>query len=204
MIKWAIFGAGNISNIFARNIKQVEDSKIIALASKNKEKSKDFCKANNLSSEICYSDYRELMKLNFDVAYVGLINSLHDEIINLLAKNKKNILSEKPAFLNTVDLNKNLEIIKKNNIFFMESMMYLHHPQYNKILEIINNNEIGIIYKLEYKLGFDVRKKFFGFKRKIKFLSRLTDKKLGGGAINDIGCYPVSFSNKLANIKKKK
>ena len=203
MIKWAIFGAGNISNTFVKNIKQVENSKIIAVASKDKEKAKNLCRVNNISNEICYSNYAELMNLNFDVAYVGLINSLHEEVISLLAKNKKNILIEKPAFLNINDFNKNLEIIKKNKIFFMESMMYLHHPQFDKILEIINSNEIGKIYKLEYNLGFDIRKKILGFKKKIKFLSRLTDKKLGGGAINDIGCYPVSFSNKLANINEK-
>ena len=40
MIKWAIFGAGNISNTFARNIKQVENAKIVAVASKDKEKIK--------------------------------------------------------------------------------------------------------------------------------------------------------------------
>jgi len=203
MIKWAIFGAGNISNTFVKNIKQVENSKIVAVASKDKEKIKNFCRVNNISNEICYSNYNELMHLNFDVAYVGLINSLHEEVINLLVKNRKNILTEKPAFLNIGDFNKNLEVVKRNKIFFMESMMYLHHPQYNKIIEIISNNEIGKIYKLEYKLGFDIRKKFLGFKKKIKFLSRLTDKKLGGGAINDIGCYPISFSNKLANINEK-
>ena len=203
MIKWAIFGAGNISNTFARNIQQVENSKIIALASRDNEKIKNFCKINNISNKICYSNYSEIINLNFDVAYVGLINSLHEEVVNLLVKNKKNILIEKPAFLNINDFNKNLKIIKENKIFFMESMMYLHHPQFNKILEIINNNEIGEIYKLEYNLGFDIRKKILGFRKKINFLSRLTDKKLGGGAINDIGCYPVSFSNKLANINKK-
>ena len=203
MIKWAIFGAGNISNSFVKNIKQVENSKIVAVVSKDKEKIKKFCRVNNISNEICYSNYSELMHLNFDVAYIGLINSLHEEVINLLAKNRKNILTEKPAFLNIGDFNKTLEVVKKNKIFFMESMMYLHHPQFNKIVEIISNNEIGKIYKLEYKLGFDIRRKFLGFKKKIKFLSRLTDKKLGGGAINDIGCYPISFSNKLANINEK-
>ena len=117
MVKWAIFGAGNISNTFARNIKQVENAKIVAVASKDKEKIKNFCRVNNISSEICYSNYSELMNLNFDVAYVGLINSLHEEVINLLAKNKKNILTEKPAFLNVGDFNKNLKIIKKTKFF---------------------------------------------------------------------------------------
>ena len=71
MIKWAIFGAGNISNTFVKNIKQVENSKIVAVASKDKEKIKNFCRVNNISNEICYSNYNELMHLNFDVAYVG-------------------------------------------------------------------------------------------------------------------------------------
>ena len=43
MIKWAIFGAGNISNSFARNIKEVENAKIVAVVSKDKEKIKNFC-----------------------------------------------------------------------------------------------------------------------------------------------------------------
>ena len=203
-MRWAILGAGNISNKFAENLKQVENSKIISIASRSINKLNEFSKNYNIEKHNCFSNYEEILKSNFDIAYVGLINNLHEETIDFLSKNKKNILSEKPAFLNLSTFKKKIEFIKKQKIFFMESMMYLHHPQTNKIFEIIKNHEIGEIYKFEYKLGFDIRRKFLNiYKKKINFLSRLTDPKLGGGAINDIGCYPISFSNKLANLYNK-
>lgn len=200
-MRWAILGAGNIAKKFAENIMQVENSKIVSVASKSINKLKDFSKNYNIEKNNCYSNYQDILKSDFDIAYVGLINNLHEETISFLSKNKKNILSEKPAFLNIDSFKKNIELIKKQKIFFMESMMYLHHPQTKKVFEIIRNNEIGEIYKFEYNLGFDIRKKFLNiFKKKINFLSRLTDPQLGGGAINDIGCYPISFANKLANF----
>ncbi len=202
-MNWAIIGAGNISNTFSNNLIQVNGSKILSIASKDKDKLKRFSKKFNVQNENIYNNYDDIINSDFDVAYVGLINSLHNEIIKKLAFNNKNILVEKPAFLSLKDYDQTLNVIKKQNVFFMESMMYLHHPQINKIFEIIKNNEIGELYKFEYKLGFDIRKKFLGFFRQdINFLNRLSDPKLGGGAINDIGCYPISFSNKLANIFK--
>ncbi len=49
--------------------------------------------------------------------------------------------------------------------------------------------------------GYDIRKKFlYFFKKKINFVNRLTDPTLGGGAINDLGCYGVAFSNKIASF----
>ena len=200
-MKWAIIGAGYISNKFCQNILQIRESKILSVASKNEMKLKAFAKRFNVDKKNQYNNYSDLINSDFDIAYVGLINSMHKEIILKLANNKKNILVEKPAFLSLKEFDENIDFIKKQKILFMESMMYLHHPQIKKIFEIIKNNEIGDLYKFEYKLGFDIRKKFFKyFKKKINFINRLTDPNLGGGAINDIGCYPVSFSNKLANI----
>ena len=68
---------------------------------------------------------------------------------------------------------------------FFEGIAYLSHPQTTNILDLINNNEIGEVFSIESTFGFKVRK--------IKPESRLFNKKLGGGAILDIGCYPMSF-----------
>ena len=93
-------------------------------------------------------------------------------------------------------------------------MMNLHHPQTSRIFDILKSNEIGEVLSFNFKFGFDIRKKFlYFFKKKINFLNRLTDPNLGGGAINDLGCYGIAFSNKIADflgfsgnykIKKKK
>ena len=200
-MKWVILGAGNISNKFCENLLDIKDTEILAIASQNRKKLNEFGDKFKIKKDKRFNNYNDILKIEFDVAYVGLINSLHNRIINDLALNKKNILTEKPCFLNISDFDKNIDLIKKNNVLFVESMMNMHHPQTSKIFELINNGKIGSIINFNHKFGFDIRKKFLKFfKKKINFLNRFTDPQLGGGAINDLGCYGVSFSNKLAAL----
>ena len=76
------------------------------------------------------------------------------------------------------------ELFYKKNTQFYEAITYYSHPQTLEILNLINNDEIGEIQKIESN---------FGFKAKFNPSSRLFDKSLGGGAIFDLGCYPLSF-----------
>ena len=83
---------------------------------------------------------------------------------------------------------------KKEN--FLEAIAYRAHPITSMIFEILSDKEIGQIKKIESSFGFKVKK--------IKKESRLFNKDVGGGAILDLGCYPISFFNlfnKKNNIK---
>lgn len=204
-MKWSILGAGNISNIFCENLFEQENSKILSISSLNEEKLNFFGNKFGINKDLRFNNYNDVLELNSDVVYVGLINSLHKKIIINLAKKKQNILVEKPSFLSLQDFEETFEIIKNKKILFVESMMNLHHPQTQKILDLVRSMEIGEIISFDHKFGFDIRKKFLGlFKRNINFYNRLTNPKLGGGAINDIGCYGISFANKLAQVKNSK
>ena len=81
--------------------------------------------------------------------------------------------------------------IKKNNINFYEGIAYRTHDQTKVIKKILDQKEIGEIISIDSSFGFEVKK--------IKPKSRLFSKKLGGGSILDIGCYPFSFLNLLFN-----
>ena len=85
--------------------------------------------------------------------------------------------------------------------------MYRHLPQINLVLEMINNNDIGDIISMNSSFGVNIltKKKFFFFnkKKKINPFNRLFDKKLGGGCILDLGCYPISFSLLIGSLKEK-
>ena len=83
------------------------------------------------------------------------------------------------------------KIIYLNNVKFFEAIAYVSHPQTDSILSIINKGEIGEVKSIESSFGFRVRK--------VKPESRLFNKKLGGGAILDIGCYPMSFISLFSN-----
>ena len=85
--------------------------------------------------------------------------------------------------------------------------MYVHHPQIKKVLEIINSGEIGKLISMESNFGHDIvtKKNFFGFKKtkKLNSNNRLYNKEMGGGAILDLGCYPVSLSTLIASLVSK-
>jgi predicted dehydrogenase len=201
-LSWGILGYGRISHVFEETFRDVNSSKLVAVASNSK------ILKNNLKNNAIqvYPSYEKLLEnKNIDVVYIANINNLHKDTIIKAANYKKNILVEKPAFLNINDFNECIKIIKKNNIFFMEAIMYLHHPQINKIAEIIANGEIGNITKIKANMGFNINKTFFGFIRKNADKSgRLLNKNLGGGAINDLGCYPVSAVNFLSKLMNNK
>ena len=83
--------------------------------------------------------------------------------------------------------------------------MYKFNPQFKKIIELVRNNEIGKIISIKSTFGVNLitKKKFFFFekKRKIDPEGRLFSKKLGGGCILDLGCYPISFSTSLISLQ---
>ena len=85
--------------------------------------------------------------------------------------------------------------------------MYRHHPQIDFVLELINNNEIGSLISMESSFGVNIltKKKFLFFKKKKKMNKndRKFNKKLGGGCILDLGCYPTSFSLLINSINNK-
>ena len=77
----------------------------------------------------------------------------------------------------------------------MEAIAYRTHPQTDFVINKIIEGEIGEVDSIDSTFGFS--------HRKFDPQSRLFNPQLGGGAILDVGCYPVSFSSLIANIKQK-
>ena len=110
---------------------------------------------------------------------------------------------EKPITENLFQLEKikSKLLQKKTSILIYEGFMYKYFPQIKKVLDLVHNNEIGEIKKIVSNFGVNLLTKnyfyFFKKKKKIDKESRLFNKKLGGGSILDLGCYPVSFITML-------
>ena len=81
--------------------------------------------------------------------------------------------------------------IKKFKIMFYEAIAYTSHAQTKNFIDLINEKKIGEIISIHSTFGFKVKK--------INPKSRIFDKTLGGGAILDIGSYPISFLNLIFN-----
>ncbi len=206
-VKWGIIGLGNIATKFAEAFKYSTNAKLLAVASKDENKIKYFKEKFNLEHNYCFDNYEKLIKSKeIDIVYIALPNSLHFEWISRCIENNKKILVEKPATMNTQEINS--VQAKIGNIFFAEGLMYAYHPQTLKVLELINEGIIGDLISMESNFGINIltKKNFFGFKikKKINKESRIFNKELGGGAILDLGCYPVSFSSLIGLLNSKK
>ena len=185
-----------MANKFSLAIKEADNSKILGIASKSKLKLNKFGNLNNVDTKLFFEDYKELISNKYiDAIYISTLNNTHFDLINLCIKNKKSILCEKPFVLNLNQAKEIFTSIKKNKIHFIEAIAYRSHPQTKKLLDLIEKGEIGKISKIEA---------FFGFKvKKINNKSRLFNKDYGGGAILDLGCYPISFFNLFSDEKNK-
>ena len=196
MINWGIIGLGRMANRFASAIGEVENAKLLGIASKNIDTLKHFGDQHNIENNFRFSTYNEILNCKeINSIYISTLNNTHADITIKAAKAKKNILCEKPVTTNYSDTVKVFEELNKSNVFFLEAIAYRTHPQTRFVINKILEGEIGEVDKIESTFGFS--------HRKLDPQSRLFNPKLGGGAILDVGCYPVSFSSLIANVKKK-
>ncbi len=210
-VKWGIIGLGNIALKFSEGFQYTKNAKLFAISSRNKNKLQAFKNRFQIDDNYCFTNYDSLLECkDLDIVYIALPHSLHYEWVMRSIEKEKNILVEKPATVNFLQMTNIKNNLKDKNIFFSEAFMYRYHPQISKVIELLKNNVIGNLVSMESLFGFDAlgRKKIFGIKlnklkKKPDRNNRLYNKELGGGAILDLGCYPVSFSIFIASLISK-
>jgi len=184
MVQFGVLGTGFIATKFSEAA-QVTDSLLYGVASRSLEKSELFRKKYDFVK--AYGSYEELLEdPNIDCVYIALPHGMHFEWLNKCIDHKKNVLCEKSFTLN----HKEAEIIYKraqeNGLFIMEAMWTRFLPTIQEVKKAINQGEIGMITKIEAN---------FGFHKGQTISERLLNPVLGGGALLDIGIYPITLAN---------
>lgn len=196
-MNWGIIGLGNMAKKFASCIKTLDDTKLLGISSSSFFKRKKFGYRFNVKNKYQFKNNEDIFKCNqIDNVYISTLNNSHYELILKAIESGKNILCEKPM---TINYNQALEIEKKlrnSKVFFMEAIAYRSHPQIELVIKKLKDNIIGEVKEIHSTFGFDVKK--------VDKKDRLFNSELGGGAILDVGCYPVSMSNLIANLNNKK
>ena len=186
MINWGVVGLGRMGNEFVNSIKETDNSQLVLVSSLDKRKLEIFSKNNNFNDKYLFNNYDSLINNDkVNSIYIATTNNTHLDLIKKCIKAKKNILCEKPICLNLTETQEAKKLISENNIKFVEAIAYYSHPLYIELRNLIDKKEIGDIVSIDSLCGFKVKK--------IDPSSRLFNKKLGGGAILDLGCYPISF-----------
>ena len=179
---WGILAPGNIARKFAAELQKLDNACIYAVGSRNADRAKEFADAFGVAQ--CYDNYEDLVSdPNVDIIYVASPHAFHAEHAMLCMNHKKPVLCEKALGLNLVEVEQMVECARENGVFFMEAFFTPHQPSYKEAKRILDSGELG---KVKYIQG------WFGFNRApYNYSLRLLNPALGGGALLDIGLYPV-------------
>jgi predicted dehydrogenase len=180
-IKWGIIGLGKIANKFATDLAIVENTQLVAVASRSQYKADKFAAKFNVKTT--YNSYVKLVKdSSVDAIYIATPHSFHKEHALLCMQNKKPVLCEKPFAMNLHEVEEMIATARENNVLLMEALWTFFLPHFKYVLDIVKKNKFGKLKRLEAD---------FGFYLPYNTENRLFKKEVGGGSLLDIGIYPI-------------
>jgi len=178
---WAILAPGKIAGKFADDLKYVDGAVVHAVASRSAERAFEFAKKHKAAHAV--GDYKELINIpDIDCVYVASPHTYHYEHTMLCLEAGLNVLCEKPFAMHTRQVKEMVSLAKAKNVFLMEAMWTRFFPFMREVDHLLKKKVIGKIRSLNAD---------FGFEAAYDPKSRLFDKALGGGALLDIGIYPI-------------
>ncbi|MEO1105766.1 MAG: Gfo/Idh/MocA family oxidoreductase, partial [Pseudomonadota bacterium] len=188
--RWGILGPGAIAHNFADGLAEAPSGRLVAIASWNEKRRDSFGDAYEIEPAKRHSTYELLVDdPDVDAIYISTPQALHAAHALMAMRAGKHVLCEKPAGLTAAQVIAMTEVAAQEGVFFMEAVMYRCHPQIARVVEIIRSGEIGTVEHVRTS---------FGFQTSFDPTSRLFDRALGGGAILDVGIYPVSLARLVA------
>lgn len=165
---------------------QASDSgTVTAIASRDLRKAQEA--AGPLAIREAYGSYEELLLSDVDAVYIALPNHLHKEWTLRAARHGKHVLCEKPLALSSADAAEMVRGCAAYEVVFMEAFMYRLHPLWQGVRRLVTDGSIGRLRAIHTHFAYfndnpaDIRNKL----------------EYGGGALMDIGCYPVNLSRML-------
>jgi predicted dehydrogenase len=182
---WGILSTGGIAQAFVDDLSKAEGHKVVAVGSRSIDKAQKF--ASTITDAIAYGSYDELVAdKNVDAIYVATPHPMHEEH-SLLAMNAgKPVLCEKPFAMTAKQAQSMFDASRTNGVALLEAMWTRYLPHIAIVREILSSNILGQIQTVEADHGQRLAD---------RGVDRLVDPNLGGGALLDLGIYPISFAH---------
>lgn len=189
--RWAYVGSGNIARSTSKQIVKGAHQ-ITAVFSRNKEKAKSF--ANSYGAK-AYDDFDLMLKEgDFDCLYIATPHTSHVEYAVKAMEAKFPVLCEKPVGVSINDVDTLVECAKKNDVYFAEAMWTWFSDVALQVKDWIQGGEIGDIKKVEINYAFP------GIMMSKN--SRVLTPETAGGALLDIGIYPITYCYNIFGVPK--
>lgn len=182
--RWAIIGTGGIARAFAEDLKHLEDHEVVAVGSRTITSAQAF--ATQFPSATPYGSYEELVEVDADAVYVATPHPMHHANTLLAMSAGKPVLCEKAFTVNAQQARELVTYASKHQIALMEAMWSRFLPHMAKVRTIISEGVLGEITNVFADHG-----QYIPYER----APRLWEPDLGGGALLDLGIYPLTLAH---------
>jgi xylose dehydrogenase (NAD/NADP) len=182
-LKWGFLSTANINKALYGPLHSSKRNRLLAVGSRSQEKADAYTKEWKI--ERAYGSYEALLAdPDIDVIYNPLPNHMHAEWTIKAMEAGKHVLCEKPMALSLAEIDSMISAAQKCDKVLAEAFMYRTQPQTLKVLEIIAGGLLGRIRSVRGSYTYNMEKT-----DDIRLVP-----EMGGGALWDIGCYPLSYA----------
>jgi xylose dehydrogenase (NAD/NADP) len=189
-MRWGILGAARINRSIIPALRAAEGHTLDAIASRDAAKAAAY--AAEWSIPRSFGSYEALIAdPDVDAVYIPLPNHLHAPWAVRAAEAGKHVLCEKPIALTVPEVDRIAATAAGAHVHVAEAFMYRHHPQTQAVRELVAGGAIGTLRFIRGCFSFTLDRP-----GDVRF-----DPAKGGGALWDVGCYPVSYARTIAGAE---
>lgn len=181
----AILGAGNIAGTMADTVSRLEGAEVLAVASRNLEKAEKFAQKHQIPK--AYGSYEAMVQDgDVELVYIATPHSEHAQHMKLCLNHGKHVLCEKAFTVNAAQAREVIALAKEKGCFLMEAMWTRFQPFARQVQTLLKEGIIGEVQWMEANYC------FYAMERE-----RMYRPELAGGALLDLGIYPLTAVSML-------
>ena len=186
-LRWGIIGTGGIATAFANDLQLLDDAELVAVGSRAQDTADVF--GAKVGARNRHPSYAALVAdPEVDAVYVSTPHPGHHDATRLALEAGKAVLCEKPFMLNAAEADDVIALARSRGLFLMEAMWARFLPHMVRIREILAAGTLGRIVTVQADHG-----QWFGYDPDFRLFAPV----LGGGALLDLGVYPISFASSV-------
>jgi len=183
-VRWGVLGAGGIAATVSADIAATPGNELAAVGARDGDRAAAFAEKHGVARS--YGSYDELVAdPDVDVVYLATTHAQHRDHALLALRAGKPVLVEKAFTVTAAQAREVVEEARLRELFCMEAMWMRVHPLIRQARDLVDDGEIGQVVGVRADLS-----KYFPYDP----AGRLYDLAVGGGALLDLGVYPVTFA----------
>jgi predicted dehydrogenase len=185
VLRWGVVAPGAIARDWVRTVQRHTDQRVVAVASRSLDRAEAFARDHGIA--LAYGGYERLFAdPTVDAVYVAAPHAQHRALALAALAAGKHVLVEKPLTLDAAEAREIAAAARAAGLFAMEAMKARFLPQTDVIARLLADGALGEVVAVEADFGSSVA---------FDPASRLFDPALGGGALLDVGVYPLWFAH---------